>query len=279
MPFTSSRFGLLIAASLALTTGCAEEEDTRHSAVVYVAAGTKESSVFAGFLSDGYGASRCQSALVDRCLVTTCLDGGAVQTYVDGGEVDFKSDELEATVDTGAVEDSAGNLGPGLAAQDGLPSLEDEATIEISVHGNGSIPEFEGSIQLPPRLVLTEPELEEPACQGVDPETVTPIPIDATEEFKVTWSSERSDDVDILFMFDDIKNYSGDEERERSTTIRCLYTSDEEEAVIPEVVVELMPKTTGSFTIRHIVRDAELVDDWSITLGSYWELCSPVSVE
>lgn len=246
---------------------------------MYVAAGTKETSVFAGFLGAGYGASRCSTGQIDRCLVTTCLDGGGVRTYSDGGKVDFKGDELEATLDTGKVEDSAGDEGPGLAFQDGLPTLSADETIEITLHGKGSVPEFEGSVQMPPRLVLTEPTLEEPACQGVDPESVTPIPIDPSDDFKLTWSTERKDDVDILFMFDDIQGYEGDEERERSTTIRCLYTADEGEATIPEEVVQLMPSGTGSFTIRQIVSDAELVGDWSITLGSYWELCSPVDVE
>lgn len=279
MPFYPCRFALLVAGSLALATGCAEDEDPTHSAVLYVAAGTNETSVLAGFLDRGYGASNCLTDLVDRCYVTTCLDGGGVQTYVDGGEVDFKGDELEATLDTGAVEDAAGNEGPGLASQDGLPALADDEKVEITVHGKGGVPEFEGSVQMPPRLVLTAPELEEPACQGVDPESVTPITIDPSDDFKVTWSSEREDDIDILFMFDDIKDYDGDEDRERSTLVRCLYTADEGEAVIPEEVLGLMPSGSGSFTIRQIVKHAELADDWLLTLGSYWEMCSPLTLE
>ena len=164
-----------------------------------------------------------------------------------------------------------------LVVLDGQQPLDEK--VEITVHGKGSVPEFEGSVQMPPRLVLTAPELEEPACQGVDPESVTPVPIDPSDDFKVTWSSDREDDIDILFMFDDIKDYEGDEDRERSTLVRCLYTADEGEAVIPEEVLASMPSGSGSFTIRQIVKHAELADDWLLTLGSYWEMCSPVTLE
>lgn len=272
-------FACFITGALALVSGCSEEADPTHSAVMYVAAGTRETTALAGFLGEGFGASRCRTSLVDRCYVTTCLDGGGLQTYIDGGEVDFEGDELEATLDTGAVEDAEGNRGPGLAVVDGLPVLKDEETVSISLRGNGNVPQVEGSIELPPRLELTEPELEEPACQGVDPNDVTPISVDAADDFKVSWSSERTDDVDILFMFDDIKDFPADDERQRDTTIRCLYTADEETAVIPEEVVEQMPTGPGSFTLRQIVSRAEFVDSWTLTFGAYWELCSPVEVE
>lgn len=264
---------------VACLSGCSEPEDPTHSAVLYVAAGSRESSAIAGFLGDGYGASRCSTSLVDRCYVTTCLDGGGARAYVDGGKVDFNADELDVTLDTGAVEDSQGNSGPGLAMADGLPALRDEETVAITLRGKGSVPEVESFVEMPPRLVLTKPELEEPACTGVDPDDVAPISVDSADDFKVSWTSEREDDVDILFSFDDIKDYSGDEDRERTTTIRCLYTSDEEEAVIPEEVVDLMPSGRGAFTIRHIVSHAEFVDGWSLTFGAYWELCSPIEVE
>ena len=275
----ASRFVLFIASSVTCLSGCSESEDPIHSAVMYVAAGSRETSAIAGFLGAGYGASRCATSRVDRCYVTTCLDGGALREYLDGGKVDFNADELEVTLDTGAVEDSAGNSGPGLAMADGLPPLADEETVMITLRGKGSVPEVESYVDLPPRLVLTQPELEEPACTGVDPDDVTPISVDPTDDFKITWSSEREDNVDVLFSFDDIKDYSGDEDRERSTTIRCLYTADEQEAVIPEAVVEAMPSGRGSFTNRHLVSHAEVVDNWSITIGAYWELCSPVELE
>lgn len=275
------RFGFVLSliGAFAAASGCAEAEDPNSSAVMYVAAGTRETTVYAGFLGDGFGASGCSTTLIDRCYVTTCLDGGGVQTYVDGGKVEFSGGELDATVDTGAVEDSAGDLGPGLAVAEGLPVVHDDETITISLHGKGSVPKLEGSVELPPRLLLAAPELEEAACEGVDPEDVAPIPVDATDDFRVSWSSDREDDVDILFMFDDIKDYPDDSERERRTTIRCLYTADEEEAVIPEEVVELMPPGRGSFTIRQIVSHAEVTDEWTLTFGAYWELCSPVEVE
>lgn len=277
----ASRFELacFITGALAVVSGCSEEADPTRSAVMYVAAGTLETSALAGFLGDGFGATRCRTSLIDRCYVTTCLDGGALQTYIDGGEVEFDGDELEATLDTGAVEDADGNRGPGLAVVDGLPVLKDDETVTISLHGKGSVPEVESSVELPPRLELTEPELEEPACQGVDPDDVTPITVDAADDFKVSWSSERKDDVDVLFMFDDIKDHPEDDDRERATTIRCLYTADEESAVIPEEVVEQMPSGPGSFSVRHVVSHNEFVDNWVLTFGAYWELCSPIQVE
>lgn len=274
-----SGFAWFVTSSLTLVTGCSEDVEPRESAVMYVAAGTRESSAFAGFLGNGYGASRCETSVIDRCYFTTCLDGGGVQTYVDGGKVDFEGDELEATLDTGAVEDSKGNPKPGLAVADGLPVLEDEETIAIKVRGKGSVPAIEGSIELPPRLVLSEPELEEPACQGVDPDDVTPVTVDVSNDFRIRWSSEREDDVDILFWFDDIKDYPEDDPRERSTTIRCLYRADEETAVIPEELLEAMPSGRGSFSVRQIVKSAEVVDNWTFTFGAYWELCSPIEVE
>ena len=274
-----SNLVLVLTGLLAALSGCSDSVEETHSAVMYVAAGTRESTAFAGFLDEGFGASHCQTALVDRCYVTTCLDGTGIQTYIDGGEVNFKGDELDATLDTGAVEDSSGDPGPGLAVADGLPVLHDEEELTITLRGKGSVPEVESSIEMPPRLELTEPELEEPACVGVDSDDVTPISVDATDDFRVSWSTDRKDDVDILFMWDDIKGYDEDDKRERSTTIRCFYTADEKEAVIPEEVVESMPSSRGTFTIRQIVSQAEFVDDWSITFGAYWELCSPVTVE
>jgi hypothetical protein len=272
-------FACLIVGALAVVSGCSEEGEPTHSAVLYLAAGTRETTAIAGFLGDGFGANRCRTSQIDRCYVTTCLDGGGVQTYLDGGEVEFQGEELEVTLDTGAVEDAEGNRGPGLALVDGLPVLKDEEVVTISLRGNGDVPEVEGSIELPPRLELAEPALEEPACQGVEPDDVTPISVDATDDFKVSWSSEREDDIDILFMFDDIKDYPADVERERATTIRCMYTADEEIAVIPEEVVEQMPIGPGSFTLRQLVSRAEFVDNWTLTFGAYWELCSPVEIE
>lgn len=277
----TSRFGFVrfTFGALALATGCSEAPEPSRSAVLYVAAGTRETTAFAGFLGDGYGANRCKTSLVDRCYITTCLDGGGVQTYVDGGKVDFEAEELDATLDTGKVEDSDGNKGPGLALVEGLPVLKEDETITISVRGNGNVPKVQSSIQLPPRLELAEPELEEPACQGVDPDEVTPIRLDATDDFKLRWSSERDDDVDVLFMFDDIKDFPKDNERERATTIRCLYTADEETVEVPEEVVEQMPHGPGTFTVRHIVSKGAFVDNWAFTFGAYWELCSPIEVE
>ncbi len=277
----TSRFDLacFITGALAIAPGCSEESEPTHSAVMYVAAGTRETTAFAGFLGDGFGASNCKTSQIDRCYVTTCLDGGGVQTYLDGGKVDFEGDELETTLDTGAVEDTDGNRGPGLAWVDGLPLLKDEETVTISLRGNGDVPRVEGSVVLPPRLELTEPALEEPACRGIDPDDVTPISVDAADDFKVKWSSEREDDIDILFMFDDIKDFPKDAERERATTIRCMYTADEETAVIPEEVVEQMPIGPGSLTLRQIVSRAEFVDNWSLTFGAYWEFCSPIEIE
>lgn len=272
-------FACFITGALAVVSGCSEEAEPTHSAVMYVAASTRQTTAFAGFLGEGFGANRCRTSVVDRCYVTTCLDGGNVQTYLDGGEVEFEGDELETTLDTGAVEDADGNRGPGLALVDGLPPLKDEETVRISLRGNGDVPRVESSIELPPRLELTEPALEEPACQGVDPKDVTPISVDAADDFKVSWSSDREDDVDILFMFDDIKDFPEADERERATTIRCMYTADEESAVIPEEVVEQMPSGPGSFTLRQIVSRAEFVDHWALTFGAYWELCSPIELE
>lgn len=273
------RFAPLVLVAIMVLSSCSESEDPTKSGVLYVAAGTRESSAFAGFLGEGYGAQRCESALVDRCYVTTCLDGGPVQTYVDGGEVEFKGDEFDATLDTGAVEDPQGNAGPGLASAEGLPVLRDEEVVTVTLRGKGSVPEFETSFELPPRLTLETPELEEPACQGVDPDDVTPISVDVSDDFRVSWSSERDDDIDVLFMFDDIKDWPEDSDRQRSTTIRCLYTADEGEAVIPEEVVELMPIGRGTFSIRQIVSQAEFLEHWTLTFGAYWELCSPVEVE
>lgn len=274
-----SGFAWFVTSSLTLVTGCSENVEPQQSAVMYVAAGTRETSAFAGFLGDGYGASRCETSVIDRCYFTICLDGGGVQAYVDGGKVDFEGNELEATLDTGAVEDSDGDLGPGLAIADGLPVLEEEETLSITVRGKGDVPAVEGSIELPPRLVLSEPELEEPACQGVDPDAVTPVTVDVSNDFRLRWSSEREDDVDILFWFDDIKGYPEDDPRERNTTIRCLYTADEEAAVIPEELLEAMPSGRGSLSVRQIVKSAAVIDNWTFTFGAYWELCSPIEVE
>src|SRR5690606_39946376 len=102
----------------------------------------------------------------------------------------------------------------------------------------------------------------------------------ASEDWVVRWTSDTADDVDILFSFEDVADWTGDENRERFTSIRCLYTADEEEAIIPEAVVERMPPgVRGSFSLRQIVRSARLIGNWAITFGGYWELCSPVVVE
>ena len=246
---------------------------------MYVAAGTEETTAIAAFYGDRLGSNRCASGTFDHCVITTCLDGGPVQTYLDGGKVDFEGDELDATVNTGAVENEAGETGPGLGAVRHLPALSDNETITMTVRGKGSVSTVEGSVKLPPRLELTEPELSEPACQAVDPEDVDPVPVDASSDFALSWTSEEDNDIDVLFYFDDIKDYQGDEARERYTTIRCLYTGDDGGAVIPEEVVNYMPPGRGSFTVRQITSNAKLIGDWAITFGAYWELCSPIEVE
>ena len=103
--------------------------------------------------------------------------------------------------------------------------------------------------------------------------------VDVSNDFRLRWSSEREDDVDILFWFDDIKGYPEDDPRERNTTIRCLYTADEEAAVIPEELLEAMPSGRGSLSVRQIVKSAAVIDNWTFTFGAYWELCSPIEVE
>lgn len=271
---------LLGAGCLALASGCAEEQAPIETAVIYVAATTNATTALAGFYDELFGSNRCKSESFDRCIVSTCFDGGARRTYVDGGEIDIQGNELDVRLDTGRVEDENGNVGPGLAVAEGLPALSDNEQLTMTVRGRGSVSRAEGSVTMPVRLELTEPEVDELSCQGVDPETLPAVSISADDDFTIRWTSERADDVDILFFFDDVAGYTGDEDRERATAIRCLHTADEERATIPEEVVERMPTgVRGSFTMRQIVRNAKLVGDWSITFGGYWELCAPVEVE
>lgn len=281
MRFVTSSLAITVSliALTSLTSGCSEEEDPARSAVVYVAAGTQETTAIAAFYGDRFGETRCASGTLDHCVITNCLDGGPVQTYIDGGKVDFEGDELEATVNTGNVEDENGETGPGLASVRHLPALSDNETITMTIRGKGNVSTVEGSIKMPRRLELTEPELSEPSCQAVDPDDVEPIAIDTGDDFALSWTSDEDDDIDVLFFFDDIKDYEGDEDRERYTTIRCLYSGEDGGAVIPEEVVSYMPPGPGSFTIRQISRNAKLVGNWAITFGGYWELCSPVDVQ
>ncbi len=279
-PFHSPISTLLFGTVGLALLGCSDDRTTIDLGVAYVAAGTEESSAIAGFYGDTFGLNRCQSQTIDRCIVSTCLDGGPYRDYIDGGKVDFEAEELEATLDTGKVPDGDGGEGPGLALVGGLPALSDGETVTMKLRGGGSVSAVEGSVTLPERLELTEPELEEPSCQAIDPEEVNAVAISATDDFVLSWTSSSEEDVDVLFSFDDIVDYAGDEDRKRYTQVRCLYTADEEGAVIGEDIVAQMPtKVRGSFTVRQIVNNAKLVGDWSITFGGYWELCSPIEVE
>jgi hypothetical protein len=270
----------LLAAACFQLGGCSEERETIETAVLYVAAGTQQTTALAGFYGEVFGLNRCEREVFGSCEVATCLDGGSVRDYVDGGIVDVTGDELDASLDTGKVVDDDGNEGPGFASIPELPALANNEEISFKVRGKGTVSTAEGSIVMPPRLELVEPALEDPSCQTVAPEDLTPIAATRGSELSVRFVSEQFDDVDLLFFFDEIADYTGDEDRERFTSIRCLHTADEEDVMVPEEVTERMPNgVRGSFSIRQIVRNARLVGNWSITFGGYWELCSPILVD
>lgn len=269
---------LMIATPL-LGVACGEKEEPIRSALVYVAAQEDASTAIAGFLGDGYGANRCLSDNVDRCTITTCLDGGGVQTYRDGGAVELRGEAgLDVVLDTGAVKDADGHEKPGLAIVHDLPRVSEKETVTMVVRGHGAVPRVESSVELSERLELTDGQFYSTSCQSQALEAADAMAVDATSEFTVQWSSDGDDAVEILFLFDEIKDYAADEDRERSTTIRCSYTAGEGQATIPEEVVEMMPHGPGTFVMRQVVSHSALLDNWHIVFAGYWELCSPVEV-